>query len=124
MRAPLYYRLDQFVAEESAIPDQEITWPEMIEYWSRHGDLAMADRLDRESADGVGAQFAQCKESDLGERSLRAAGRRPAESTGVLGCVRQVEDCAVDSHQPPAPIKRAGRLVGGNGSGCLIEQMK
>ena len=75
-------RADQLVAEEAAVPDQQHARPEVVEQRADHRRLAVAERLDRQAADGVRAQLAEGQEPDLGEGPLGAAGRRAGRRCG------------------------------------------
>ena len=83
----------------------------------------MAQRLDRQAADGVRAQFAEGQQPDLGEGPLGAPGGGPAEGACVVRGVGQVERGAVEAHQPPAAVEGPDGLVGGHGAGGLEEQL-
>ena len=121
--APLAGRADQLVAEEAAIPDQQHARPEIVEQRADHRRLAVAQRLDRQPADGMGAELAEGQQADLREGPVGASARRSAEGAGVLRRVGQVEHGAVEAHQSPAAIEGPDGLVGRHGVGRLEEEL-
>jgi hypothetical protein len=114
---------DQFVAEEAAVPDQEHARPEVVQQRADHRRLAVAQRLDRQAADGVRAQLTEGQQPDLREGPLGPARRGAAEGACVVRGIGQIERGAVEAHQPPASVERPDRLVSGHGASGLKEQV-